>query len=256
VLRGVPVNEVNFAMEDYLKGNTNGKYHMDYVNKYKLSLMFLLCHIYRKHKKYYSFNTFAFLSSGIVGNFIELCRRAFQYAEFENKDLLIKEGTISKEQQAKAASDFAKAELEQISRIETYGNYIHKFINNIGNNFRDFHNDEKIRYPETNQFSADIDNVSDQKFKDAFNAAIKWSVIQKKPNIQQPSPGKHLKDIYTINRIYSPSFQISYRTRGGYSVKLTALDIKKFMTEENVSLKNYLKQISDESEDITQLNLF
>ena len=100
VLRGIPANEVKAAMEDYLKGNTTGekvkKYHMDYVDKYKLSLMFLLCSIYRKHKKYYSFNTFSFLSSGIVGNFIELCRRAFQYAEFENKDLLIKEWKIPK----------------------------------------------------------------------------------------------------------------------------------------------------------------
>jgi len=261
VLRGIPANEVKAAMEDYLKGNTTGekvkKYHMDYVDKYKLSLMFLLCSIYRKHKKYYSFNTFSFLSSGIVGNFIELCRRAFQYAEFENKDLLIKEWKIPKEQQTKAALDFSEAELQQINRIESYGGFIHKFINNIGNIFRDFHKDDKIRYPETNQFSTDIDNLTDQKFTDAMRAAIKWSVVQKKPTIQQPSPGKHLKDIYTINRIYSPSFQISYRTRGGYSVKLTASDIVKLMTEENVSSKNYLKQISDESENPnTSLNLF
>lgn len=262
ILRRVPANEVKAAMEDYLKKNKKGekvkKYHMDYVDKYKLSLMFLLCSIYRTNKKYYSFNTFSFLSSGIVGNFIELCRRSFQYAEFENKDLLIKEGKISKEQQTKAALDFSGDELQQINRIESYGGYIHKFINNIGNIFRDFHKDEKIRYPETNQFSADIDNLTSQKFKDAFKAAIKWSVIQKKPKIQQPSPGKHLKDIYTINRIYSPIFQISYRTRGGYSVKLTASDIEKLMTEENVSSRNYLKQqISDESENPNaQLNLF
>ena len=154
--------------------------------------------------------------------------------------------------------DFSESALQQINRIESYGGYIHKFINNIGNIFRDFHKDEKIRYPETNQFSADIDNLTSQKFKDAFKAAIKWSVVQKKSKIQQPSPGKHLKDIYTINRIYSPIFQISYRTRGGYSVKLTASDIEKLMTEENVSSRNYLKQqISDESENPNaQLNLF
>ncbi|MCF6149479.1 MAG: hypothetical protein E3K37_12570 [Candidatus Kuenenia sp.] len=251
VLRGVKVDEVKNAMEDYLNGNKTGKnekkYHMDYVDKYKLSLMFLLCSIYRKHKKYYSFNTFSFLSSGIVGNFIELCRRSFQYAEFENKDLLIKEGKISNEQQTKAASDFSAAELQQINRIEKFGGIIYKFINNIGNIFRDFHKDKGIRYPETNQFSADIDNLPDQKFKDAMKAAIRWSVIQKKPNLQQSSPGKYLEDIYTINRIFSPSFQISYRTRGGHSVKLTASDIIKLMSEENVSSKDYLKQMNDES---------
>lgn len=253
-------DEVKAVMEDYLKGKKAekaNKYRMDYVDKYKLSLMFLLCSIYRKHKKYYSFNTFAFLSSGIVGNFIELCRGAFQYAEFENKDLLIKKGEISIEQQTKAASDFSEAELREINRIESYGGYIHKFVNNLGNIFRDFHTDIKIRYPETNQFSPDIDNLPEQEFKNAFKAAIMWSVVQKKPRIQQPTPGKHLKDIYTINRIFSPSFQISYRTRGGYSVKLTALDILKLMTEENVSSKDYLKQIGDEPEaPNTELDLF
>lgn len=252
VLRGVSSNEIKAAMEDYLKGDYKGdkvkKYRMDYVDKYKLSLVFLLCSIYRKNKNYYSFNTFAFLSSGMVGNFIELCRRAFQYAEFENKDQLIKKGEISIDQQTKAASDFSEAELWQINRIENYGGYIHKFVNNLGNIFRDFHTDIKIRYPETNQFCPDIDKLPEQEFQDTFRAAIKWSVVQKKARIQQPTPGQHLKHIYTINRIFSPSFQISYRTRGGYSVKLTAQDIVKLMTEENVTSKDYLKQINEEPE--------
>lgn len=261
VIRGVSANEVRNAMEDYLKGETKGekakKYRMDYVHKYKLSLMFLLCSIYHKNKKFYSFNTFSFLSSGIVGHFIELCRKSFQYAEFENMDQLTKEGEISKEQQTRAALDFSISELQQINRIENYGGYIYRFTNNIGNIFRDFHKDDRIRYPETNQFSVDIDSVSEQKFKNAFKDAIKWSVIQKKPKIQQTSPGKHLKDIYTINRIFSPSFQISYRTRGGHSIKLTNIDIKKFMTEDEVSSKNFLKQIIDESENSnTPMDLF
>lgn len=261
VLRGVPAGEVKAVMERYLQGDKEGakvkKYHMDYVDKYKLSLMFLLCSIYRKNKKYYSFNTFSFLSSGIVGNFIELCRRSFEYAEFENKDLLIKEGKISIDQQTKAALDFSEAELRQIQRIESYGGYIYRFTNNIGNIFRDFHKDNRIRYPETNQFSASIDSLYEQKFKEAFTAAIKWSVVQKKPNIQQPTPGKHLQDIYILNRIYSPCFQISYRTRGGYSVNLTALDIMKLMTQENVSSKDYLKQPNGKHETANmKLDLF
>ena len=249
VIRGEPSDKVKAAMEEYLKGSINNakakKYHMDYIDKYKLSLMFLLCSIYHKNKKYYSFNTFSFLSSGIVGNFIELCRRSFQYAEFENKDELIKEGKVSVEQQTKAALDFSESELQQIKRIENHGGLIYTFINNIGNIFREFHKDDKIRYPETNQFAADIDNVPDQKYKDAFKAAVKWSVIQKKPKIQQSSPGKHLQDIYTINRIYAPSFQISYRTRGGYILELPVEDIVKLMTETNVSSRKYLKEVNN-----------
>ena len=258
VLRGVPIDEVRITMEDYIKGNIKSekvkKYKMDYIDKYKLSLMFLLSSIYRQRKKYYSFNTFSFLSSGIIGNFIELCRRTFQYMEFENKESLMKGEEISIEQQTKAALDFSEAELQQINRIESFGGYIYRFINNIGNFFREYHKDDKIKYPETNQFSVDIDNVSEQKFIDAFRAAIKWSVIQKKPKIQQLSVGEQLKDIYTINRIYSPSFQITYRTRGGYSLRLSSLDVAKFMMQENFSIRNYEKQINDKSRD--QINLF
>lgn len=243
-IRGKSEIEINKAMNGYLKRNYKQdlaeKYRLDYVDKYKLSLTFLLCSIHRKNKMYYSFNTFSFLSSGIVGNFIELCRRAFKYAEFEENERLLQEFKITKEQQNKAAIDCSESELEQLVRIENDGGYIYRLILNLGNIFRDFHKDEKIKYPETNQFSIDINSLEEHKFKQAFESSIKWSAIQRKPKLQQPAPGKHLKDIYTLNRIFSPSFQISHRTRGGFSIELSSKSLQDLMLSEKISSRDFM----------------
>jgi hypothetical protein len=251
VSRKVGPNEVNQSMKEYLNGENTEKakkYKRDYIDKYKLGLMFLLASVYRKKKMYYSFNTFSFLSSGIVGHFIELCRNSFQYAEFENRELLFQKGEISLIQQDKAAKIVADTELHMIQRIEEFGDYLYRFTVNIGNLFRDYHKDKGIKYPETNQFAVDKGAI-EEKYRSAFNSALKWSVIQKKPALQQPSPGKHVKDIYTINRIFAPRFEISYRTRGGYSVELTPRDVKKLMTENDVKPTPIRKKLRNKESD-------
>ena len=95
LMRGRSIKDTRQGMHDYLanrKTELEEKYRRDYVDKYKLSLMFLLSSHERKDKLYYSFNTYCFLSSGIVGNFLELCRRAFQIAAFENREALLEGG--------------------------------------------------------------------------------------------------------------------------------------------------------------------
>lgn len=252
LLRGNSLEKTKKAMEDFLnniKNDESKKYRSDYINKYKLSLTFLLCSIYRKDKKFYSFNTFAFLSSGIIGHFIELCRRSFALAEWGDNDKLINEGVISKELQSKAAIDFSMDELEQVSRIELYGGLISKFVENIGNIFRAFHKDYKLRYPETNQFSMHINSITDKELELALKTAIKWSSIQKKPSLQRSAPSETYKDLYTINRIFSPSFKISYRTRGGKSVLLNEAKLNELFTSDKINLGHYLPEEEIKIED-------
>jgi hypothetical protein len=241
--RGVSAEQTLKSMNDYLnkvKGSKDGdKYRMDYIDKYKLSLTFLLCSIYHKNKQYYSFNTFAFLSSGIVGHFIELCRRSFSVGDWRDNEKLLTEGIIKNEFQHKAAMDFSNSEMQQIGRIETYGGQIAKFIENTGNIFRSYHLDFQMRYPETNQFAINIDSIKTVELRETLKAAIRWTIIQKKPNMQRTGPGERLQDIYTINRIFSPSFQITYRTRGGKSIILKEDTLKKLMNEDKIVLSDY-----------------
>ncbi len=244
IIRGISPKETKKSMDGFIQRDFHikmvNKYKMDYIDKYKLSLMFILCSIYRKRKQYYSFNTFAFLSSGIIGSFLELCRRTFQYAEFEDKEGLIKNGLITNDHQTKAALDVAESELQQLIRIEEYGSKIYRLIVNIGNIFRYFHIDEKLRYPETNQFSIDPNMIETPIYREAFLCSIKWSAIQRKPHFQQSSPGHPRKDIFMLNRLFSPNFQISYRIRGGYSVDLMSKDIKILMSNDEINPQDFM----------------
>ena len=223
LLRGGTVAETRQGMEDYVarKNSYAGeKYRRDYVDKYKLALVFLLASHEKKDKLYYSFNTYCFLSSGIVGNFLELCRRAFQVAAFEDGSTLLEDGRIPPSLQNKAAREVARSELDMVPRIPRYGTELAHFANSVGNGFRTYHVDPKLRYPETNQLFLDPATIPSESDREAFRAAIRWSVIQKKPRLQGASPGSAKTENYTLNRVLAPVFQISYRTRGGKSAKL------------------------------------
>lgn len=236
LMRAKSPKYIKKAMNDYLNqvnSDEAKKYRDDYINKYKLSLVFLLSHFYGRDKKYYSFNTFSRLSSGIVGLFIELCKRSFQYAYFADPEKLIHEGKIDSNIQNKAAVEFANSQLDDIKRISQYGDNIYRLAKNLGNIFREYHIDSHIRYPETTQFAFDSTTFDDLEIKECFEKAIEWSVIQKKLELQQGSIGQKKESVYTLNKIYSPAFKISYRTRGGYNESYNKNDIAKLMKEEN-----------------------
>ena len=225
----------------------------DLVNKYRLSLAIILASIYRTQKLYYSFNTFSYLSSGIVGHFIELCRYTFRYAEFgSDRDYI--DGLITKELQGKAAIDVAMNELQQVKRIEKHGRRLYSLVENLGEIFRTYHLDLRIRYPETNQFSLDKSALNDNSMA-VFNSALMWSVIQKKSTLQSNAPRSKKTELYTLNRIFSPVFQISYRTRGGINEALNSDDFAELIDEDNVAPKKALK-LEINKHDNNQSSLF
>lgn len=259
ILRDRTPEETKEAMEDFLnkkETKLGRKYHYDYINKYKLSLTFLLATTYKTRKQYYSFNTFAFLSSGIVGNFIELCRRSFQFAYFEEQNELLENGIISKYIQDKAAHEVANSELEMITRIRKYGDYLYHFTKNVGNIFSEYHKDPYLRYPETNQFCIDVSSLEEAEIKKAFDTGIEWSVIQKKPILQRATPSSQRTDLYMLNRIYSPIFDITYRIRGGFSETYEPSQVEELMknliSEPKKDLKMRTKKETIMQTDISQ----
>jgi hypothetical protein len=260
IIRGNGMQETKKAMDDYLSGKVSTllgkKYKRDYIDKYKLSLMFLLASIYRKRKMYYSFNTFCFLSSGIIGNFIELCRRSFQYAYFENRDSLLNDGIIPNDLQDRAARDLANTELDMTRRIQNHGQNLYLFAKNLGNLFGEYHKDPLMRYPETNQFSIDASASGDKELGPIFKSALEWSVIQKKTTLQERTPGAARTDIYTLNRIFSPTFDITYRTRGGHSEEFDALYLRDLMTKDNIKPRLESRKRPEQKEGVqSYLNL-
>lgn len=249
VIRGKQPEKIAKAMNEYIcnvQSPDSKKYENDYVNKYKLTLMFLLASIYKSNKHYYSFNTFYYLSSGVIGNFIELCRRTFQRAYFEDPETLFSKGTISKNIQTRATKDFANTFLDTIKLIPKYGKWVHNLTMNLGNIFRQYHTDILARYPETNQFTVNLKSTDNPDTIGSFKAALEWSVIQKKVGILQSSnPGEPKTEIYVLNKVLAPLFEISYRTRGGINEDYSSDDWLRLIKEESVLSKKFIpKQIS------------
>lgn len=259
LLKGESLEYVEKALSDYKnkeKSVEAKKFSDDYDKKYKLAFVFVLCSIYKREKKaYYGFSDYCYLSSGVIGSFIELCRRAFDLAYFKDRDNL-NQGVISKEIQTEAAYEYSYAERDMICRIAEHGKKLEVFVNNLGNAFSYIHRDLHLRYPETNMFPVDSD-LNDEN-KKLLEIACRWSLIFKKPNVQDSSAQNNTHDMYILSRVFSPVFKISYRTRGGLNpIKKLTNDF--FSTEfnpESVLKEKEKSKRSKSIEDNNQLSIF
>lgn len=229
VLRGVSPEITSKAMNDYFNKNYRPelrrsnerdfwayKYKLDYVDKYKYQLLFVFSSINRTTKKYYSFNTFCYLSSGAVNDFISLCRNTFYAIPnnfFDDASKIIL--PISSSIQAKAAEITAIEQIDKVKLCYDNGTKMYNFLMSMGEVFRSMHKDVYIKYPETNQFA--FDDMSYIEQNDIYKSLIRWGVIVKKNRMQGISIKKKIGNLFYLNRIYAPAFNISYRTRGGYN---------------------------------------
>ena len=85
-----------------------------------------------------------------------------------------------------------------------------------------------------------------------FKTAIMWSVIQKKRNMQQASIGKDSEEIYILNRIYAPIFQISVRTRGGFNVEITKEEFSDLIQKQ----EEQIIELGESKEEDGQMSIF
>ena len=116
-------------------------------------------------------------------------------------------------------------EFHSVFSIIENGKEIREFVLSLGNVFSEYHKDRYVRYPETNQFifTKDELDIDDSRI---IETALSWGIIKKRKEPQRLSASIAKEgDIYTINRIFSPIFNISYRTRGGVNVRLSADEI-------------------------------
>lgn len=250
----VAAHEVVDAMNAFFTKTEHpklAKYKNDYSNKYRYALTVFLCAAYRKDKLYYSFNTICHLSEGNTRTFINLCRAIISDALFYEKASFINSGKISAESQSRAIKDYSLSEFESVCSIIQHGNSIRNFILSLGNVFSEYHKDRMVRYPETNQFSFNPDSLLPSD-KDILNIAISWSLIKRRKDTQRISASIAKEDfLYSINKIFSPIFNISYRTRGGVNVVLSPSDInamllgkpiRSFISSPNQTSTNASKQ--------------
>lgn len=89
---------------------------------------------------------------------------------------------ISPESQSRAIRSYSRSEFNSVCSIIQNGNSIREFLLCLGNVFSEFHRDKLVRYPETNQFIYNPDDLSPEDRK-ALEIAISWSLIKKKKTL-------------------------------------------------------------------------
>lgn len=205
------------------------KYRNDYNGKYRYALTVLLCTAYKKDKFYYSFNTICYLSEGNARTFINLCKAILSDAFFYEKKQFLEKGRVSIESQCRAIRNYSVNEFNSVCAIIQDGKSIREFILSLGNIFSEYHKDNLVRYPETNQFTYNPDELP-ENIRSILDTAISWALIKRSKGTQRLSASIAKEgNLYRINRIFVPIFNISFRTRGGVNVVLDAEEINEMV---------------------------
>lgn len=170
-------------------------------------------------KMYCGFESFKDCSSGIISNFLELCKIAFYLAE-SNGDNVRDGEPIDPDTQNEAIYLVSSVSLNWIPKnIPKTGPKISRLLLDFGDIIR-----EKLLKHDTEPEAArivikDPERLDDKKFEDVadiLDDAVRWSVLHAKGPIKAYSP-KHKLDVrsndYIINRILIPSLEISPRPR-------------------------------------------
>ena len=228
----------------------------DYRNKLELASIFRLLRKREKvegrksrKKTYAGFETYTYLSSGIIRIFLNLVGMAFYKAKDEK--INIKKGEkISTECQTWATYIVSKAWLEKIPvNLEEYGEKMYQLIVDLGDIFR-----ERLLHHPTEPETLTISLLDPHNLKShpmlnlIFSYSIRESVLYERKETSSMKP-KHSSRIqpkeYILNRIYSPILEISYRPRwprGNEFITSELMDLLSFDKRDDMKKKLQIKQ--------------
>ena len=174
---------------------------------------------YKFPKIYSGFKEFTACSSGIISNFLELCKMAFYLAESSGQN--VRDGSpIEIETQNEAIYIVSEANLDWIPRnIPNTGPTLANLVYDLADVFRA----KLLRHmsePEAARVvMKDPEKLDDPECKELvriLNDGMKWSVFQNMGMSNAYFP-KHRSDVrsndFTLNRILAPKLKISPRPR-------------------------------------------
>lgn len=186
--------------------------YKDWLHNNEIGLLFVIYHEQGSRKKYYGFEVFSALSSGIIRYFIELCEHAFQNAYY-NQFSFVEPRELSIDEMDAAAHHVSRYKFNDIETYPPHGPQLKRFILLLGGMFRALHKDVKQSETEINHFNTRMDEIN-EKGKAILDSAVMWTVLQEKSPTKLKEPILSYEEIdYHLNRIYAPVFQISYRKK-------------------------------------------
>jgi len=211
----------------------------------------------RSRKKIYAgFETYTYLSSGIVRIFLNLVGMAFYKAG--DMDIDVKNGgKIPIDPQSWASYVVSKVWLEKIpANLERYGEIMYQLIVDLGDIFRErlvHHPTEpetltiRILDPLNLSSLGVLSNLLSHGVKESIMYERKETSSMKPKQSTRPQPKE-----YVLNRIYSPTLEISYRPRWPRGSEFTVAELVSLLDStkrEDTKRKLQQKQHGNEKTD-------
>jgi hypothetical protein len=208
------------------RGEGGSKRYNDWWHNTKVGLLFLLAAETQRRKRYYGFDTFALLSSGIVRYFLELCEQAFEHAH-ANEFRWDQPRSLTADEQDTAARAISRHKLELIPVASPSGVELQLLTLALGTIFERLHRNPQttLSQPEINQFWVSRrDLASDERLHALLDEAVTWTILQERT----PTKEKQLADKidtadYQFTRIFAPYFRISYRAKRKIELRVSEL---------------------------------
>ena len=212
-------------IEDLYNGyETKSDVYKEWIHNRKNGAIFLLAKDFQKEKMYFGFNTYSALSSNVVRYFLELCEQAFRIAFLDNDYRWDK--TIDPKIQTDAAKYVSNYKIIDIAGYEPHGKELRIFAQYLGQLFHRLHTNPKttLGEPEQNHFST-TDLTLTNNTKTLLDYAIMCNVLQmREPTKKKNSTSSPETVDYYLNRIYSPHFEISYRSQRKIKIDVDLLE--------------------------------
>lgn len=212
----------------------------DYVEKWATTLIFRERHAKRYPKNYAGFSALATISSGIVSNFLDLCKNAFYLAEASGYQ--VREGEpIPRNIQNEAVYITSQVSLDWIPRnIPETGSIISRLVRDLADIFKKKllnHNSE----PEAARIAitdpARLRAQECMKLREVLEDAVRWSVFHDERSGSYLA--RHLSserpEELVLNRILIPALKISHRYR--WRTLFTVEDLAHLIDEDLVGMK-------------------
>jgi hypothetical protein len=189
------------------------------VHKMGLAIIYRNRQGYKYPKIYAGAKDFATCSSGIISNFLELCKMAFYLAE--SSDQNVQDGIpIDIQTQNEAVYLVSKANIDWVPRNIPYtGPALFDLLLDLGDIFKGkllYHMSEPEAARVAIKDPKQLEEAQYEEFVQILNDGLKWSVFQDTGAASAYLP-KHKFDVrsseFTLNRIFAPKLQISPRSR-------------------------------------------
>ena len=186
-----------------------------------------------RRKSFTGFDQYALLSSGVISNFIEICKYAFYFALDRERDLF-EESTIPFHMQTDAVYFVSQRLVSTIeSNVEVVGAELARLLTDLGEILRErlLHHPSE---PEANRIDIEryqsLQSGQSDKLKEIIEGAIRWSVFHVQPLGSAFLPKNSAAPLGTelvINRIYCPTLRISPRAR--WRIRLSVEDLRQLV---------------------------